>query len=103
MKERTTYSDMLLEIGSKQATMCNDDSVTYINCLVTCDGMRQLMATVYACLTYIKRLPKIEDLSLEEKTTLWEETKEFANNRLDLKETIKLSKCLYTIEHFLNQ
>jgi hypothetical protein len=94
---------MLFEVAKKQAAMCNDDSVTYINCLITCEGMRGLMTTVYNALINTKRAIKIEDLSLEEKNTLWLQTKEFANNQLNLQETIKLSKCLYSIEYFLTQ
>jgi len=97
-----TYSDMLLDAGYKQAAMCNNDSVTYINCLVACVGIRQFMLHIYNGLVGSKRIPKIENLPVEEKNSLWEQTKEFANNTLNLPETIKLSKCLYALEYLLN-
>lgn len=91
----------ILEIGRKQAAMCNENSVAYINCLVTCEGMRNVMCMVYNVLTYTKAIPKIETIPTEEKNTLWLQTKEFADNRLDLKETIRLSKSLYALEFLL--
>lgn len=96
-----TYSESIIEVGRKQAAMCNENSIAYINCLVTCEGMRSVMVMVYNVLTYTKAILKIENIPLEEKNTLWEQTKEFANNTLDLKETIRLSRCLYAIEYLL--
>lgn len=96
-----TYSDILIKIGKQQAAMCNNNSVVYINCLVKFSTMRHLMTSIYNALVHTKFVSKIEDLPLEEKTTLWEQTKAFANNTLNLPETIKLSKCLYAIEYLL--
>ena len=97
-----TYSESIIEVGRKQAAMCNENSLAYINCLVTCEGMRSVMVMVYNVLTYTKAIAKIENIPLEEKNTLWEQTKEFANNTLSLPETIRLSKCLYALEYLIN-
>lgn len=96
------FSEMILDLGRKQAAMCNDNSVTYINCLITADGIRALMVLVYNSLVSTKRIQKIQNLSIEEKNTLWVQTKEFADNKLNLQETINLSKSLYAIEYLLN-
>lgn len=96
-----TYSERILEIGRKQAAMCNENSVAYINCLVTCEGMRNVMCMVYNVLTYTKSIPKIESIPTEEKHTLWEQTKEFAKDTLSLAETIRLSKALFALEYLI--
>lgn len=92
---------MFIEMGYKHAKMCNEDSVSYINCLVKGAGIRLVMVTIYNALVATKRIKKIEDIPIEEKITLWEQTKEFANNTLSLAETIKLSRCLYALEYLL--
>ena len=97
-----TYSESIIEVGRKQAAMCNENSVAYINCLVTCEGMRSVMAMVYNVITYTRRAPKIENIPLEEKNFLWMQTKDFAKDSLSLPETIRLSKCLYALEYILN-
>jgi len=93
---------MWIELGYKQARICNEDSVNYINCLVKGRGLRMIMEMVYKSLLTAKRISRIEELPIEEKMTLWEQTKEFANDTLNLPETIKLSKCLYALEYLLN-
>lgn len=102
MAEVKTWSEMWIELGYKHAAMCNENSVSYINCLVDGVGLRLIMVTVYNALVVTKRIIKIEDIAVEEKNTLWLQTKEFANNTLNLQETIKLSKCLYALEYLLN-
>lgn len=96
------WSEMMIEMGYKHAKLCNEDSVTYINCLIEGAGMRLVMVTVYNSLVSTKRIKKIQDLPIEEKNTLWVQTKEFTDNKLNLQETINLSKALYAIEYLLN-
>lgn len=96
-----TYSDMLINVGKQQAALCNNNSITYINCLVKFGTMRQLMTSVYFTLVHTNQVSKIENLPLEEKTALWAQTKEFAANTLSLSEMIKLSRCLYALEYLL--
>lgn len=43
----------------------------------------------------------LESLPQEEKQSIWDYTKELAPN-LPIEEKIKVSKCLYTIEYYLN-
>lgn len=88
-------------MGYKHAKMCNEDSVNYINCLVKGRGMRLIMEMVYKSLLTAKKISRIEDLPLEEKTALWEQTKEFAAGELNLSETIKLSRSLFALEYLL--
>lgn len=101
MEKTKGWSDMMIDMGYEHAKMCNENSVGYIQTLVSGTGMRMIMTTVYNSLVAKKKISKIEDLSLEEKNTLWLQTKEFANNTLSLAETIKLSKSLYTLEYLL--
>lgn len=93
---------MVLDLGYKQATLCNNDSFTYINCLVKNEGMRSTIVMVYNVLVSTKRIPKIENLTFDGKTALWEQTKEFAKDNLNLQETIRLSKCLYALEYLIS-
>lgn len=101
MEQTKTWNEQWIELGYKQARMCNENSVGYINFLVKADGIRAVMVEVYNALIRTNRIKKIEDIPIDEKNTLWEQTKEFADNNLNLKETIKLSKCLYAIEYLL--
>lgn len=101
MAEMKSWNDMWIELGYKQAKMCNENSPSYINCLVTGAGIRMIMVTVYNVLIATKKVTQIENLPLDEKNLLWGQTKEFADNNLNLQETIKLSKCLYAIEFLL--
>lgn len=101
MDKMKTWTEMVIEMGYKHAKMCNEDSVNYINCLVKGRGMRLVMEMVYKSLITSKKIIRIEDLTVEEKTLLWEQTKEFAAGELNNSETIKLSKCLYAIEFLL--
>jgi hypothetical protein len=100
--EVKTWNELFIDIGYKQAAMCNENSFSYINCLISADGIRNLMVSVYNSLITKKLLSKIENLSIEEKNILWIQTKEFAANKLNLNETISLSKSLYAIEYLLN-
>lgn len=102
MEQTKTWNDSWIELGYKQARICNENSVGYINFLVAGNSTRAVMVEVYNTLVRTKRIQKIEDLPLDEKNTLWEQTKEFSDNNLNLKETINLSKCLYAIEYLLN-
>jgi len=97
------YSESILALGRKQATMCNDNSVAYINCLVTCEGMRAIMVMVYNVIIHLKLSPAIENLSLEEKNFLWTSAKDFAKESINLTETIRLSKCLYALDYLLTK
>lgn len=101
MAETRTWNEMIIEMGYKHAKMCNENSVVYIGCLVKGAGMRLIMELVYKSLITTKKIKKIEDLPLEEKTALWAQTKEFAANTLSLSETIMLSKSLYALEFLL--
>lgn len=101
MAETRTWTEMWIDIGYKQAKMCNEDSVNYINCLVKGRGMRLIMEMVYKALVTAKKINKIEEIPLEEKIILWEQTKDFAVGELNLSETIKLSKCLFALEYLL--
>lgn len=103
MEGTKTWNELWIEMGYKQAKMCNENSPSYINCLVTGAGMRMVLVTVYNILVATKRVQRIEYLDLEEKNLLWEQTKELANNTLNLQETIKLSRCFYAIEYLLTQ
>lgn len=102
MEKTRTSAEIWIEIGYKQAKLCNENSPVYIKCLVEGQGMRLVMTSVYNVLVSTKRINKIETLPIEEKNTLWEQTKEFAKDSLSLTETIRLSKCLYALEFLLN-
>lgn len=101
MEKQKTWSESFIEIGYKQAALCNENSPAYINCLVNGIGIRMVMVTVYNTLVFKKKIIKIEDLPVDEKNTLWEQTKEFAKGELNLTETIRLSKCLYALEYLI--
>lgn len=94
--------ELFVELGKKQVDMFSSNHLTYMNCIVTCEGMRNIMMTVYKSLVHSKRLIALEEMPQDHKLQVWETAKEISNGRMDKKGTIQLSKILYTIEYYLN-
>lgn len=92
-----------LELGKKQSSLFVDNNLSYMESLVTCIVPRKIMHMCYYILLANKKIKKIEDLPLDQKTSIWEMAKEISNGRLGGPDLIILSKCLYALEFFLNQ
>lgn len=90
-------------LGLGQADLFMRDNIKYIDGLIGCESVRGMMVSLYKILINRGLLTAIEHLTTEHKTDLWEQTKEFANGKLDRDNMISLSRSLYTMEYFLNQ
>ncbi len=102
------HNSMFIELGRKQALIFNDPKKSnaneiYINCLVTCYSIRNLMVSSYKALVSQRALIPIEWMRDEDKNILWESAKEFAKGRLDKKSAIDLCTALYALEFYLNE
>ena len=91
-----------LDLGRKQAAVFTDNNLGYVESLITCVVPKKIMIMCYYILLRQKALIKIEDLPLDQKTTLWETSKYFDKGRLNKDQIVELAKCLYTVEYFLN-
>lgn len=50
------------------------------------------------------KIPRIEELETEQKANLWEETKELTQGKdLSIDNMKDIVRCLYTMEHYLNE
>lgn len=101
-------NSMFIELGRKQAILFNDPKQSnanevYIDCLVTCYSIRDLMVSSYKALVAYRALIPIEWMRDEEKNTLWESAKEFSKGRLDKKSGQDLCMALYALEFYLNE
>lgn len=91
-----------MELVVYQSKLFNDNNTGYCSTLVGCESIRKMWVVAYNCLVCLKRISPIENLSIEEKTTIWETAKDIASERLGKQEMIELCKSLYTLEYILN-
>jgi hypothetical protein len=89
------------ELGKKQSELFHLNNQVFIECLVKFKSVRHTLTYAYKSLIRLKKLSPIESLPLNEKTNLWEMTKEYAANRLEKDEMIELSQALLTLEYYL--
>lgn len=64
-------------------------------------SLRSMWYGIYGDSVLNKVFIPVENLPIEEKTTLWDYTRQIAPE-LNREDKIKLSKCLYAIEYYLN-
>lgn len=93
--------NMWIKLGCLQMDIFEKDSITYFDMLVTSLNQRVIMYMCYFVSVRMKLVVPLEDLPETEKRELWDRAKELAADRLDNEQTIRLSKCLYTIQCFL--
>lgn len=94
--------DLFIELGKKQANLFSESHIPYIECVVTCAGMRNVMLTVYNSAVFRGEIKPLEILPQEDKLSIWETAKEMSKDRLDKNGVIELSKVLHTLEYYLN-
>ena len=103
MKDSKSWSDQMIELGRKQTAVFTNNHLAYTNCLCEADSLRNLMHDVYCALVIKGKVTRIEDQEIEDKTALWEQTKDIAAGRLNQSKMVELSRVLVTIEYFLNE
>lgn len=93
----------VIELGYKQAELCRQDPETYLELLITAPSQRSILFNVYNSLRTAGRLKMLELLPENERREIWQEAKKLAKGRLPMEKLILLSKCLYTLNHLLQQ
>lgn len=93
---------LCIDIVIRQSQLFTENNTGYCNALVTCGSIRKLWTVAYKCLVGLKKISPIENLTIEEKTTIWETAKDIAADRLNKQDMIELCQSLYTLEYILN-
>lgn len=101
MKEIKTGSFRLTVInyGIMFIEKFESDNDTYMQMLISCGTVRQMMAWVYCCLVADKKLLPLDKVEIVFKQRLWQEVKNIACGKLNNDQCICLSKALYVLKN----
>lgn len=88
-------------LAKEQSELFQKDNIAWMECLITCECTKSIMEIGYNVLVRSKKIDPIEAMLIEEKEKLWESAKEFAKERLNNKELIRVCKGLVTLEFLL--
>lgn len=91
-----------INIGKKQTNDFMNNNVGFIEGLITLDVPIKLMLLCYKSLVIKRLIKELELLPIDQKNTIWEQAKEFANDRLNKDQLIDLCRSLYALEYLLN-
>lgn len=93
-----------MNCGRKYAQLFEEDNLRFTEGLLHLSGSRMLMKWVYQLLVGRQLLVKIEDLSQEEKLSIWEFVKDICVGEHRTKEKMyQMAIVFYVIEYFLNE
>lgn len=67
------------------------------------NSVRRVWLGVYSWAVGNKLITRIEDLPQADKTELWQHTKEICRKEMSIEQMKDVSRCLLTIEYYLNQ
>ena len=91
------------QLAVKQAEIFQKDNVAWMGAMVTSSCIKSIMCYAYGGLVRDGKIKPIEDMTLDEKTNLWNQAKEFSNGQLDQSGLVQVAKTLITLEFLLNQ
>lgn len=97
-------NELIINSGRRYAQLFEADNLGFTQSMLILSGSRGLMKWVYSMLVARKLLTKLEDLSNEEKVSMWEFVKEICVDEHRTKEKmLQMVIVFYTIEYFLNE
>ena len=94
------FRNSVIKAGIWYVELFEKDNASFIEAMVTLHTVRKLMVWVYCTLLADKKMSPIENLSIEEKKSLWHDAIQFSNGRLNKEQNLELSKVLYVLKVF---
>ena len=98
------WQEVMFRIGRKETALFEKDNIAYTNSIFLSKARIMLMDWIYKYVCKFRGIPKIEDLSLEQKADLWAFVKDICQGReVDQQRMIEIARVFYTLEYFLNE
>lgn len=93
--------EIILSLAEQQKELFTKKDSVWFECLITGTAIRKIMTDAYKFLVKSNRLEAIEKLGSEDKTMLWEKSKEIIAGRLEKERCIEVAKSIYALGYFL--